>query len=62
MKNKKLTHLENIAQCAEIVKSWPDWKLKNMKAAFSEPEINIPNDDYSYWPKFNGRPKKSCID
>ena len=43
--SKELTTEENIKRASEIVKLWPEWKIKNMKAVFSEPDIKVPKNE-----------------
>lgn len=40
---EEVLFLINIKQAAQVVASWPKWKIENMKAVFSEPEPKIPS-------------------
>lgn len=33
---------ENIKDAVEVVRTWPEWKAKNISAVFSERDISVP--------------------
>lgn len=41
---KELSHSENIQQAAKVVEAWLTWKIQNMRAVFSEPDIKVPGN------------------
>lgn len=43
-KKVELTYSENMQRAANLVAKWPAWKIQNMKAVFSEPDIKVPQN------------------